>query len=81
MHASTKNLYYSLVAKQKMTSVLKTIAALSILTLNVLITRAPVKECNAFRIKWCAITLLSQSILKIVYISICVEIIKWLLPV
>ena len=30
---------------------LKTIAAFSILTLKVLITRAPVKECSAFRIK------------------------------
>ena len=30
---------------------LKTIAAVTVLTLKVLITRAPVKECSAFRIK------------------------------
>ena len=51
---------------------LKTIVAVSILTLKVLITHAPVKECSAFRITM----LLLQSVLKIVYISICVEIMK-----
>jgi len=51
---------------------LKTIVAVSILTLKVLITHALVKECSAFRITM----LLLQSVLKIVYISICVEIMK-----
>ena len=51
---------------------LKTIATVAILTVKILITHAPVKECSAFRIT----TLLSQSLLKIVYISICVEIMK-----
>jgi len=36
-----------------------TIAAVSILTLKVNITRAPVKECSAYR---CSTTLLSQSV-------------------
>ena len=39
-------------------------------------TRAPVKECSTFRIKRCTTTLLPQRVLKIVYISIWVEIIK-----
>jgi len=43
--------------------------------------RAPVKECSAFRIKRCSTTLLPQRILLIVYISICFQIIKWLLQV
>ena len=44
----------------------KTIAAVSILTLKELITRASVKECSAFRIKRCTTTLLPQSVLIIV---------------
>ena len=55
---------------------LKTIAAVSILMLKVLITHVPVKECCAFRIKRCTTTLLPQSVLYIVYFSICVKIIK-----
>ena len=51
---------------------LKTIVAVSILKLKVLITHAPAKECSAFR----KTMLLWQSVLKIVYISICVEIMK-----
>ena len=58
---------------------LKTIAAVSILTLKVLIMRVLVKECSAFRIKRWTTTLLPQSVLQIVYIRICVKIIKWLL--
>ena len=44
---------------------LKTVAAVSILTIKVYITRAPVKECSAFRIKRCSTTLLTQSVLQI----------------
>ena len=49
--------------------------AVSILMLKVFVTPAPVKECSAFQIKRCTTMLLSQSVLKIEYISICVEII------
>jgi len=59
--------------------VFKTIATVSIITLKVLITRAPVKECSVFRMKRCTSTVLPQSVLKIVYISICVKIINKLL--
>jgi len=55
---------------------LKTIAAVSILTLNVLITCAPVKECIPFRIKLSITTILLQNVLTIVYISVHVKIIK-----
>ena len=50
--------------------------AVSILMLKVFGTPAPVKECSAFQIKRCTTMLLSQSVIKMVYISICVKIIK-----
>jgi len=34
----------------------------SVLTLTVIFTRAPVKECSAFLIKRCTTTLLSQRV-------------------
>ena len=42
---------------------LKTIVAVSTFTLKVNISQAPVKECSAFRIKWCSTTLLSQKVI------------------
>ena len=37
------------------------------------LTRAPIKDCSVFRIKRCTTTLLRQSVLQKVYISICVN--------